>query len=87
MCNTTALQRKIQKRTNNGDLIVNFLADTVEGKYHDVEARHTIVVPPNVPHGFTANGGGPAKIIGMFPAKDPFLRTRYLEGRPPEAHG
>ena len=45
--------------------------------------NHTIVVPPNVPHGFTAIGDGPATIIGMFPAKDPFLRTRFLEGGPP----
>ena len=53
---------------------------------HEVGADHTVVVPPNVPHGFTAIGDFPAKIIGMFPAKDPFLRTKYLEGEPPASH-
>ena len=42
MCNTNALQQKIQKRTNNGDLIVNFLADTVEGKYTDAKYHHKL---------------------------------------------
>ena len=42
MCNTNALQQKIQERTNNGDLIVNFLADTVEGKYTDAKYHHKL---------------------------------------------
>ena len=42
MCNNTALQQKIRKRTGNGDLIVDFLADTVEGKYPDAKYHHKL---------------------------------------------
>ena len=42
MCISNALQQKIRKRTGNGDLIVNFLADTVEGKYRDAKYHHKL---------------------------------------------
>ncbi len=42
MCKTTPLQHKIQKRTGNGDLIANFLADTIEGKYPDAKYHHML---------------------------------------------
>ena len=42
MCKTTPLQHKIQKRTGNGDLIANFLADTIEGKYTDAKYHHKL---------------------------------------------
>ena len=42
MCKTTPLQHKIQKRTGNGDLIANFLADTIEGKYPDAKYHHKL---------------------------------------------
>ena len=42
MCKTTPLQHKIQKRTGNGDLIANFLADTIEGKYPDAKYHHRL---------------------------------------------
>ena len=42
MCKTTPLQHKIQKRTGNGDLIPNFLADTIEGKYPDAKYHHKL---------------------------------------------
>ncbi len=53
---------------------------------HEVESDHTIVIPPGVPHGFEAIGDAPARILGFFPAQDPFLRTVFLEGGPPVAH-
>ena len=53
---------------------------------HDVGADHTIVVPPGVPHGFEAIGEAPARILGFFPAQEPFRRTRFLEGGPPAIH-
>lgn len=52
----------------------------------DVGADHTVVVPPGQPHGFEAIGDSPARIVGVFPAKDPFLRTKFLEGGPPAIH-
>ena len=54
---------------------------------HDAGADHTIVVPPGVPHGFEAVGSSPARVLVFFPAKDPFLRTKFLEGGPPESEG
>ena len=42
MCKSTPLQHKIQKRTGNGDLIANFLADTIEGKYPDAKYHHKL---------------------------------------------
>ena len=42
MCNNNALQRHIARRTNNGELIANFLADTVEGKHHDAKYHHKL---------------------------------------------
>ena len=42
MCIQNALQQKIQKRTGNGDLIVNFLADTIEGKYPNAKYHHKL---------------------------------------------
>ena len=32
MCKVTPLQNKIRMRTGNGELIANFLAETLEGK-------------------------------------------------------
>ena len=46
----------------------------------------TVVVPAGVPHGFTAVGETPARLLGFFPAHDAFERTEYLEGGPPQAH-
>ena len=42
MCNQNALQQKIRKLTGNGDLIANFLADTLEGKYADAKFNHRL---------------------------------------------
>ena len=54
---------------------------------HDAGADHTVVVPPGVPHGFEAVGSSPARVLVFFPSKDPFLRTKFLEGGPPESEG
>ena len=42
MCNNTALQQKIRKHTDNGDLIAQFLADTVRGAYPDAKYHHKL---------------------------------------------
>ena len=42
MCKTTPLQHKIQKRTDNGDLIAQFLADTIRGEYPDAKYHHKL---------------------------------------------
>ena len=52
----------------------------------NVGPDHTLVIPPEVPHGFISVGPGAARIISFFPVPDPFAHTTYLEGQPPEAH-
>ena len=42
-----------------------------------VGPEHTVVVPPNVPHGFTVTGRRKARMLS---------RTVYLEGSPPAGH-
>ena len=54
----------------------------VAGQVHEVGPDHTIVVPPDVPHGFTIVGDSDARILAFFPVQDPFNRTAYLEGGP-----
>ena len=42
MCFPNSIQHKIHKRTGNGELIADFLADTVEGKYADAKFHHRL---------------------------------------------
>ena len=42
MCIENRLQQIIRKRTGNGELVVNFLADTVEGKHPDAKYHHKL---------------------------------------------
>ena len=58
----------------------------VDGEVHTAGPDHTIAVPPDVPHGFTVTGPGPARLLTFFPSLDPFARTTYLEGTPPAGH-
>jgi quercetin dioxygenase-like cupin family protein len=44
---------------------------------------HTISIPAGTPHGFTAIGSEPARIIAFVPRTGAFAATRYLEGGPP----
>ena len=61
MCKTTPLQHKIQKRTGNGDLIANFLADTIEGKYPDAKYHHKLEAAKLLArYGETGNDPNPA---------------------------
>ena len=68
MCIKTTLQRHIARRTNDGELIANFLADTVEGKYNDAKYHHKLEATKHlIRFGFTDDtlrhsraGGNPA---------------------------
>ena len=42
MCKTTPLQHKIRNHTDNGDLIAQFLADTIRGEYPDAKYHHKL---------------------------------------------
>ena len=69
------------------DEIIVVLQGTLEVRLGDevqlVGADHTVIVPPRVPHAFTAVGTDEARILGFFPTPDPFDHTTYLEGSPP----
>ena len=75
--------------THEADELIVILEGTLEARLgdesHQVGPGHTLVVPPNVPHGFTNAGPGDARILAFFPIPDPFNHTTYLEGTPPQA--
>ena len=52
---------------------------------HSVGPSHTILIPPLVPHKFTAIGPSDARILTFFPTHKPFESTTYIEGNPPDA--
>ena len=76
--------------THEADEIIVILEGTVEARLGDdvqeVGANHTLVIPPNVPHGFTIVGDKTARLLTFFPIQDPFNHTTFLDGAPPEAH-
>ena len=76
--------------THEADELIVVLKGTLEvvidGETYFVGADHTIVVPPNVPHGFTNKEASEAQILGFFPIQDPFNHTKYLDGVAPSGH-
>ena len=76
--------------THEADELIVILSGSLEVRIgdetHNVGADHTLVVPPNVPHGFKNTEEGDAYILGFFPIQDPFNHTAYLEGGPAAAH-
>ena len=76
--------------THEDDELIVVLEGTlevrIEDDVHQVGPDHTVVVPPNVAHGFTSVGSRNARLLGFFPVADAFERTRYLEGAPPGGH-
>ena len=76
--------------THEADELIVILEGTLEARLGDevatAGANHTLVIPPNTPHGFTNVGPGDAKLLAFFPISDPFDHTTYLEGEPPAEH-
>lgn len=76
--------------THTADELITVISGTVEARLGDevveVGPDHTIVIPPNVPHGFTCIGPSNARLLAYFPISDPFEHTTFLEGQPPAAH-
>lgn len=52
---------------------------------HTVSADHTLVIPPNTPHGFRSVGPGDARLLVFFPTSDPWSDTKFHDGTPPES--
>ena len=80
------LNKKKAIEYNEADELIVVLEGVLEvrinDEIHQVGPDHTIVVPPNVPHGFTIVGDSDARILGFFPIQDPFHHTHYLKGGP-----
>lgn len=76
--------------THEADELIVVLSGNLKVRVGDetinVGREHTIVVPPNVPHGFTCVGPDAARIIAFFPVQNPFQHTTFLEGEPPVVH-
>jgi len=76
--------------THEADEIIVVLHGTLRARLGDdvvdVTANQTMVIPPNVPHGFTSVGPDAARIIAFFPVQNPFQHTTFLEGEPPVVH-
>ena len=76
--------------THEADELIVILKGTLDVRLGDEVRRvgpdHTLVIPPNAPHGFTSVGPGDASILTFFPIPDPFEHTTFLEGAPPESH-
>ena len=72
---------------HEADQIIVVLKGTLRARLGDadadVSADQTMVIPPNVPHGFTNEGTEEARILTFFPVQRPFEQTRFLEGGPP----
>ena len=76
--------------THEADELITILEGTLEVRLGEEVATvgpdHTLVIPPNSPHGFTSVGPGDARLVTFFPVPDPFNYTTYLEGAPPAGH-
>ncbi len=54
MCLPNAIQHKIRKRTGNGDMIANFLVDTMQGQHKDAKFHHRLEAAKHlIKYGFT----------------------------------
>ena len=69
------------------DELIVILEGTMEVRLgeevYEVGPDHTLVIPPNLPHGFTITGDKSVRMLTFFPVPAPFDRTTYLEGDPP----
>ena len=70
MCKVTPLQSKIRQRTNNGELIANFLAETLEGKHPDAKYHHKLEAAKLLDrYGFNEEGE-PSQFWGLIPTPE-----------------
>ena len=74
---------------DNMENLIVVLEGEIEAKLGDktqlVNKDHTLVIPPNTPHGFKNVGKNKAKILTFFPIQNPFEHTHYLEGSKPNS--
>ena len=71
MCKVTPLQKQnTAMRTNNGELIANFLAETLEGKHPDARYHHKLEAAKLLDrYGFNEEGE-PSQFWGLIPTPE-----------------
>ena len=83
MCITNALQQKIRKHTDNGDLIAQFLADTIRGEYPDAKYHHKLeAMKYLVRYGTTGNDqshAGHSQFWGLIPTPEELAIAKHQE--------
>ena len=94
MCITNALQQKIRKHTDNGDLIAQFLADTIRGEYPDAKFHHKLeAMKYLVRYGTIGDGHSQdehSQFWGLIPTPEELAESHSrhsCEGRNPEGQG
>ena len=79
------LQRHIARRTNSGELIVNFLVDAVEGKHHDAKYHHKLEAAKFLSHFGSSDEDAP-NFLGLLPTSEE-LAEKQREENPPLPQG
>ena len=85
MCINTALQQKARKHKDNGDLIANFLADTIEGEYPDAKYHHKPEAAKLLTRYDSSQDDGP-HFLGLIPTPEE-LAEKQREENPPLPQG
>lgn len=75
MCNLNTLQHKIAKLTNNGELILRFLTDTMQAKTPDVKIHHQLEASRQLTH--LANLAHSPSTKQDWNGENPTVRTKH----------
>ncbi|MCY4578453.1 MAG: hypothetical protein OXD31_05335, partial [Chloroflexi bacterium] len=85
MCITNALQQKIRKHTDNGDLIAQFLADTIRGEYPDAKYHHKLeAMKYLVRYGSDQPESEESQFWGLIPTPEELAEKEKVEDAKPE---
>ena len=77
MCNNTALQQKIRKHTDNGDLIAQFLADTIRGEYPDAKYHHKLEAAKLLSRYESSDDNEPSQFWGLIPTPEELAEKQH----------
>ena len=85
MCITNALQQKIRKHTDNGDLIAQFLADTIRGEYPDAKYHHKLEAAKLLSrYGSDQPESEESRFWGLIPTPEELAEKKKEEDAKPE---
>ncbi len=85
MCITNALQQNIRKHTDNGDLIAQFLADTIRGEYPDAKYHHKLEAAKLLArYGSDQPESEESQFWGLIPTPEELALSKREEATKPE---